>query len=133
MSQQNVDRLRASLEVFNNTGEIVAYDLAPDFELHQASSIVDTAGVFHGRDALRDSLRELRGSFEELSFEAEKVIEAPGGEVVVLIHARGRGRGSGVDIDNHIAWVWTFRGDQAVRLVVYEEQAEALEAVGLQE
>jgi len=34
-------------------------------------------------------------------------------------------------IDNHIAWVWTFRGDKAVRLVVYEEQAEALKAVGL--
>jgi ketosteroid isomerase-like protein len=53
--------------------------------------------------------------------------------VVVLVHARGRGRGSGVDIDNHIAWVWTFRGDKAVRLVVYEEQAEALEAAGLRE
>jgi ketosteroid isomerase-like protein len=131
MSKENIDRLRASLEVFNSTGEIVVDDLAPDFELHQASSIVDTAGVFHGRHALRDSLRELRGSFEELSFEAEKVIEAPGGEIVVLIHARGRGRGSGLEIDNHIAWVWTFRGDQAVRLVVYEEQAEALEAVGL--
>ena len=53
------------------------------------------------------------------------------GEVVVLIHARGRGRGSGVEIDNHIAWVWTFRGGQATRLVVYEEQSDALAAVGL--
>src|SRR2546425_1188302 len=129
MSQENIDRLRAAMEVFNRTGEINVEFLAPDFEMHQASSIIDTAGVFHGRDALRDSLRELRESFEELSFEAEKFIEAPGGEVVVFIRARGRGRGSRVEIDNHIAQVWTFRDDEAVRLVVYEEQAEALEAV----
>jgi ketosteroid isomerase-like protein len=91
------------------------------------------AGVFRGPEALGASLRELRESFDRLSFEADKFIEAPGGEVVVLVHARGRGRSSGVDIDNHIAWVWTFRADKAVRLVVYEEQVEALEAVGLRE
>jgi ketosteroid isomerase-like protein len=101
--------------------------------VHQASSIVDTAGVFHGRTAPQDSLRELQESFEELTFEAERFFEAPGGEIVVFIHARGRGRGSGVMIDNHIAWVWTYRGDKAVRLVVYEDRAEALEAVGLTE
>jgi hypothetical protein len=36
-----------------------------------------------------------------------------------------------VKIDNHIAWVFTLRGHQVARLVVYEEQADALEAVGL--
>jgi ketosteroid isomerase-like protein len=133
MSRENVDRLRAGIEAFRRTGEIDVAFLAPDFELHQASSIIDTAGVFHGGGALQDSLRELRESFEELSFEAERFIEAPGGEIVVFIHARGQGRGSGVTIDNHIAWVWTYRDDKAVRLVVYEEQAEALEAVGLTE
>jgi ketosteroid isomerase-like protein len=74
----------------------------------RTSSIVDTAGVFHGRDALRDALRELQEAFEELSFEAEKFIEAPDGEVVVFIRARGRGRGSRVEIDNRIAHLWTY-------------------------
>jgi hypothetical protein len=69
MSQDNVDRIRAAFEAFNRTGEIVVDHLAPDFELHQASSIVDTAGVFHGPDALREVLSELQGAFEELSFE----------------------------------------------------------------
>jgi ketosteroid isomerase-like protein len=133
MSQENVDRLRAGIEAFRQTGEVDVAFLAPDFELHQASSIVDTAGVFQGRGAPQDSLRELQESFEELSFEAERFIEAPGGEIVVFIHARGQGRGSGVKIDNHIAWVWTLRGDKAVRLVVYEERVDALAAVGLAE
>ena len=43
----------------------------------------------------------------------------------------GRGRGSGVEMDNRIAWVWTYRDDKVVRVVGYEEPAEALEAVGL--
>jgi ketosteroid isomerase-like protein len=134
MSQENVNRLRAGLEAFNRTGELDTEFLAPDFEMHQASSIIDTAGVFYGRDALHGSLSELAESFDDLSFEAEKFFEAPSGEVVlVFIRARGRGRGSGLEMDNRIAWVWTFRGDKAVRLVVYEEQAEALEAVGLSE
>jgi ketosteroid isomerase-like protein len=131
VASQRIDRLRAGLEAFNRSGELNVSFLAPDFEMEQASSIIDTAGVFVGRDALHRSLGELRESFEELSFEAEEFSETPDGKVLVLIRARGRGRGSGIELDNHIAWVWTFRDDKAVRLVVYEEPDEALEAVGL--
>ena len=105
MTQGRIDRLRAGLETLTRTGEPPIGFLAPEFELHQASSIVDTAGVFQGPDAIRDSLSELRGSFENLSFEAERFLDAPGGEVVVLVHASGRGIGSGLEVDNHIAWV----------------------------
>jgi ketosteroid isomerase-like protein len=92
MSQENIERIRAGFEAFNRTGEITVDHLAPDFELQQASSIVDTAGVFRGPDAFQDMLQELQGAFEELTFEAEEFIEAPGGDIVVFIHARGRGR-----------------------------------------
>ena len=132
MSQENVGQFRAGYEAFGR-GEFDVDSFADDFELHQASSIIDTAGVFHGRSALRDVMRELQEAFDELSFEAERIIEAPGGEVVVFIRARGRGRGSGVEIDNRIAHVWSYRDGKAVRCVVYEEQADALEAVGVSE
>jgi ketosteroid isomerase-like protein len=133
MSQENVDRIRAGFEAFNRTGEIAVDHLAPDFELHQASSIVDTAGVFRGPDAFRDVLKELQGAFEELSFEAEEFIEAPNGDIVVFIRARGRGRGSEIEVDNRIAQVWTYRDDKAIRMVAYEERSEALKAAGLSE
>jgi ketosteroid isomerase-like protein len=131
VSQENINQIRAGFESFNRTGEITADHLAPDFELHQASSIVDTAGVFRGPHAFEDMMQELQGAFEELNFEAEEFIEAPAGEIVVFIHARGRGRGSGVEIDNHIAQVWTFRDDKAVRMVAYEDRDQALDAAGL--
>jgi ketosteroid isomerase-like protein len=133
MSQENIDRLSAGYETFNRTGEYDVDLLAPEFELHQDSSLIDTAGVFHGRDAVRVVLRELREAFDEHTFEVERFIEAPDGEIVVFIRARGRGRGSGVEIDNRIAHVWTFSDDKAVRMVGYGDRAEALEAVGLSE
>src|SRR5438874_2703735 len=130
MSQERIERLRTSYEAFGRTGVTDVDFLAPEFELHQASSIIDTAGVFHGKDAVRDVMQELEESFEDLDMEIENLIAAPDGEVVALVRIRGRGRGSRVEIDNHIAHVWSFRDDKAVRLVVYEEQTEALEAVG---
>ena len=128
-----VDRLREAIDAFSRGADLGTYAdlIAPDFELHQSSSIIDTAGVFRGPNAPFQPLRELSESFEEMTFEAERYLEAPGGEVVVLIHTTGRGRGSGLEVDNHIAWVWTFRDDQAVRMVVYEEPAEALRSLGL--
>jgi ketosteroid isomerase-like protein len=132
MASELIDSLRIGLEAFNRTGKVpIEGFLAPEFELHQASSIVDTAGVFLGPTAFRDSLDELHESFEELTFEAEGFLEAPGGEIVILIHTRGRGRISRMVLDNHIAWVWTFRDGKAIRLEVYEEPADALQAVGL--
>ena len=131
MADELIDKLRTGIDAFNRTGELEARFLAPEFELHQASSIVDTAGVFRGPDALSDSLGELSESFEELTFEPEGFAEAPSGEVVVQIHVRGRGRGSGMEIDNHIAWVWTFRDGLAVRLVVHENPGNALRTLGL--
>ena len=76
-------------------------------------------------------MRELDESFEDMRWEPEQFIEAPDAEVVVFVRAQARGRGSGIEVDNHIAHVWSFRGDTSVRMVIYEEQADALEAVGL--
>jgi ketosteroid isomerase-like protein len=133
MSEEIIDRLRAGLDAFNQTGEIESDLLDPNLEMHQASSIIDTAGVFHGRDGLRAALRELQEAFDDLSFEPEKIIETPGGELVAFIRVRGRGRGSGMEMDNAIAWVVALRDDKIVRIVVYEERADALEAAGLSE
>lgn len=132
MPSELIDQMRTGLKRFELTGEIPDGFLAPEFELHQSSSIVDTAGVSRGPNAFRESLAELSESFEAQTFVAEDLLEAPGGEIVVLVHTHGRGRGSGVEIDNHIAWVWTFRGGKAVRMVIYEDPEEALAAVGLE-
>src|SRR6187402_1271027 len=131
MPSERIERLRAGIEEFNRTGAIPTELYSPDFELHQSSSIVGTAGLFRGPGASQASLDELSEAFEDMTFVPEGFHEAPGGEIVVLIHTTGRGRASGLELDNHIAWVFTFRDGKVARLVVYEEQADALAAVGL--
>lgn len=132
MAGERIDRFREAFERYSRTGEVPGDFLAADFELHQASSIVDTAGVFRGPGAFQASTDELLESFEAISFHATDFLEAPGGEIVVLVRAHGRGRGSGLEAENHIAWVWSFRNGKAIRMTVYEEQADALRAVGLE-
>ena len=132
MSQENLSRLRARYEAAER-GAWGADLLAHDFELHQASSIIDSAAVFKGPEAIRGVMGELEASFEEISVDAEEISEAPGGEIVVVLRISGRGRGSGIELDNRIGHVWTFRDDKAVRMVAYEEPADALKAVGLEE
>ena len=86
MSQENVERLRRAY-----AGERDPNLLAPDFELRQSPSITDTDGIFRGRDAICDVMRELEESFEDLRMEAERFIEAPDGQVVVFVRSLGRG------------------------------------------
>ena len=133
MSQENLERVRTRMEAFRRTGELDLEFLAPDFELQQASSIVDTAGVFRGPSAFREVLGELEEAFEDLSFEGERYLQAPGGEVIAIVRVRGRGKGSGIRLDNQIAHVWTFRDGKACRLKIFEEPDEALEDAGVQE
>jgi ketosteroid isomerase-like protein len=129
MSQETASRLRAGYELLSR-GTIDVELLAADFELVQASSIIDSAGVFRGRDAVREAIAEVQGSFDELEFAPEEIIDVGHGQLLVLVHVDGRGRASGLAVDDHIAHLWTFRDDKAVRLVIYEEQADALKAVG---
>jgi hypothetical protein len=51
---------------------------------------------------------------------------------VVRIRQGGRGKQSGVEVEMPPYWqVYRLRDDRAVRIEVYRDQAEALEAVGL--
>jgi ketosteroid isomerase-like protein len=51
--------------------------------------------------------------------------------VVVLYRAVGRGKGSGITVERRNAHLWTVRDRKAVRLEIFPEPAEALEAAGL--
>ena len=132
MFAERIDRIEAALDAFARTGQFPPGAFAPDFEIQQTSSIVDTAGTFQGPAAVEEALGELRESFDELRFKPGLIAEAPGGEVVIVVRVLGRGRGSGIEIDNQIAWVGTYDENDALRrLVVFEEPAEALKSVGL--
>jgi hypothetical protein len=110
----------------------------PEVELHTAK---DAAGVPFGAD-LDDVYRGHRGLvvFRQSWMEAwqyrtelEEAIDC-GEKLVVLLRHQARGSHSGAEIDQPFAEVVTrARDGRAVRIQIFWNRAEALEAAGLRE
>jgi ketosteroid isomerase-like protein len=133
MSRENVEIVRLGYERFND-GDVDGFLqlCAPDFEFRDLPALPGS-GVFIGHDGYRTWWAQLVDAFEDLRFEAEEFIDAGGDRVVVVNHAIGRGRGSGADVEMHFSNVWTLSDGKVVRLIVYNDHAEALDAAGLSE
>ncbi len=142
MSRENVEQLRANVERFlAGTSESAREDMLagqaerwdPEIELDASEApVLDIAGVYRGRDAVRRFWREWLAAWETFRFEYE-LVDA-GDRVVLLLDPRMRGRSTGIDVPfGNIAWVYTYRGGLLVRQKLYMDQSEALKAVGLEE
>jgi ketosteroid isomerase-like protein len=130
-AQENIDRLRNGYEALGRTGEWPGDGLlASDFELHQ-DAVVDAAGAFRGPDAPAQLIGRMQQAFRDISFEAQSFVEAPNGEVMVVVRTRGHGKASGMAVDKEQAHVWTFADGRAIGMRIYGQRAEALKALGL--
>jgi len=141
MSQENVERLRVSIEGFlAGTSEFDREDMLakisegwdPEIELDASENpVLDISGIYRGTDAVRQFWREWFAAWETLRFEYE-LVDA-GDSVVMLFDMRMRGRSTGIEMPfGKVAWVFTYR-DRLVHQKLYMSQSEALEAVGLSE
>lgn len=88
-------------------------------------------GVFHGPDGVKQYMRLLE-QWERLTVEAED-LSAIGDTVLARVVQHGKGRASGIEGDDHYFMLFTFRGGKLVRIETVRHEAEALEAVGLEE
>jgi ketosteroid isomerase-like protein len=68
-----------------------------------------------------------------LRFDAESFKVADDGRVLVFVRAHGVGAGSGLEVEGRNAHLLTFRGNRVVRIAVYTDRGEALQAAGLSE
>jgi ketosteroid isomerase-like protein len=131
MSQEDIERLRAGYEAFNS-GDLdsaLRY-VDEDIEFRRPETAMDTAAVLRGVDAIRQYLAP--DAFAEQTFEPEEFIER-GDLVLVRGKGRIRGRGSGIGLEQTVFHVWEIRDGKAVRLEVYLDREQALEAAGLRE
>lgn len=131
MPSDELERLLGAIALFTERGELDGSLLTDDFEMQQAPSLIDTAGLFRGPEGIGHALEELRAVFDDLRFDPGEPREAPDGRFVLPIQVSGRGRGSGIEMQNQIAWVGTLSDGRLSRLVVYEELDDALVAAGL--
>jgi ketosteroid isomerase-like protein len=134
MSQENVETVRRAYEAFSRDGlDGLLEHVHPDAEYDITAGIGPYAGMYYGRAAIRNFLADYFETWEYVRMKPEDFIEVGDDHVVVLLRIHLRGKGSGVEVEARTTNVWTMRDGKAVRVAVYNDKAEALEAVGVSE
>ena len=126
-----VEIVRAAIDVFNRRDlETWAALSHPDVEVDWSASRGLEAGVYRGREETASFLRTFE-TFESVIVEPERFIDA-GESVVVPNTSRFQGR-DGIETVARSALVYDLRKGRVARICLYQDTAEALEAVGLRE
>ena len=130
MSEQNVDALRAAFGMYARGDFSPIGMLGDEFELVISPEAPD-AGTYRGEEARR-WLRAWVASFEGMTIEATEILDA-GDKVFLGMTQRGRPPGSAVSVEGRWWQVSSFRGREIVRVEMFPDRAQALEAAGLRE
>jgi ketosteroid isomerase-like protein len=129
MSQENVEIVRSALDAYNRGDlEAAMKHAAPDCELDWSRSIGPQRGVYRLDQLPQFNLTE---TFESVRTEPEEFIDA-GEHVITPLIGYVRGR-DGIEVTARFSYLWTFREGTVVRVTLYQERQEALEAAGLSE
>jgi ketosteroid isomerase-like protein len=132
MSQENVTRLEAAVEAFNNRdGEQFDRLLAADAEIVPVRAALEGT-TYRGPDAGSQYVAAVDESLDSLRWEVDELHEV-GESVLALGRIRGRGRETGATIDTSGGWVAQFRDGRITRFRTCTSRNAALEAAGLSE
>ena len=135
MSQENVEIVRRAFEALNRR-DVEAFLESTDPNVIQdwSRAVGPQRGIYHGRDEVVRFLRSWWDAFDESVIVVDDLIDAGDGQVVAVFHGRQRGRSSGATVEGRgSVLVWNLREGKLVSSTLYQERAEALEAVGLAE
>ena len=131
MSQENVEIVKANIDAYNREDwDAFFKDLAPGFEMDFSRAVGPWRGVF-GVDQARRLWEEFAASWESFRVEPHEFIEV-GDHVVVPGTGHMVGR-DGIEVEARVTFTWTIRDGAIERVCMFQERAEALEAVGLSE
>ena len=110
----------------------VLADLDDDVEIDDLDISLDTQR-YRGHDGFRKWIADWSDSWA--SWRIQDVEVRPAGEdrLIALFVMFVKGQGSGIDLSRHDALVCTLRAGKIAKLVYYNDQQQALKAVGLEE
>jgi ketosteroid isomerase-like protein len=120
---QNVERVRALFERFNETGEMDFSLADPELELHSRPDVPDST-VWRGIDGVRGFFARTAESFDPIRWEPLEFVEH-GMHVVVRAHIVAYGATSGAPVEIDEFQLWTFRDALLVRLQAFPTIEEA--------
>jgi ketosteroid isomerase-like protein len=132
MSQENVEIIRQALDAYSRRDIEALRALAdPEIELDWSASVGWLAGVYRGFNETLRFYEDYFDAFEAIVIEADRFIDA-GESVVVPNVAHQRGR-DGIEVSARSTLVFTLRDRKLIRICLYQETHQALEALGLAE
>jgi ketosteroid isomerase-like protein len=133
MSQENVEVVRRMHVEAWNRRDLRTWLAAfrSDAEIDWSRSRGPLKGVYRGRGEIEIFWDAFWSTFEDVQLETHDLTEV-GSEVVVPNTAHIRGR-QGIEVVARSTFVFTVENGQITRLRMFQERAEALEAVGLSE
>jgi ketosteroid isomerase-like protein len=131
MSQENVETVRRAWSALDRGDLDAAFtDAAPDAEFDQRRALGIDRGVYT-LDEFKRLTRSFINTWRSLRCEADELIDAR--ERVVLVFTNRLTGRDGITVEAHGFGVWTFREGRIVRVCLYQDRAEALEAAGPRE
>jgi ketosteroid isomerase-like protein len=129
MSEENVELTRAAIAALNRRDFDAAFrDASPDAEIDLSRAVGLDQGVY-SLDQFRRVTEEFTKSWESVRYGVDDYIDA-GEHVVTPFTNVLRGRG-GIEVQAQGIWLWTIRAGVIVRICLYQERQEALDAAGV--
>jgi len=130
MSQENIDLVKRSIEAFNRPDFDALREVThADVQLDWSESLGLEAGIYRGITEVLGFYENFLGTFEAVDLEPDRFIES-GDSVVVPNTAHIRGR-DGIETIARSTLVFEVRDRMIVRIRLYQQTDDALEAVGL--
>jgi ketosteroid isomerase-like protein len=128
MSRENVELVRAINEAYNSGDYDAVFRLIDeDVEWVEAPGGLNVA-AYRGHEGVRASLVGWVGTFgDTYRYDVEDYTDL-GEHVLVSGRQSGRGRASGIEVSELLWMLWTVRDGKAVRMRMFRDRTEALEA-----
>jgi ketosteroid isomerase-like protein len=129
MSQENVEILQRDYAAFDRGDfDAILDHIDPDIVIRAHPR--GDEGTYRGRDGFLRFITEWIEPFDDFTQTAEE-FTASGDRVLVRVLQRASGRGSGVPVEARFWLVHQMRDGKAMKLDLYDDEDQALEAAGL--
>jgi ketosteroid isomerase-like protein len=129
MSRENVETARRLVDAVNRGDyKAAAADLGPELEIDDTDIPEST-----GADSFYAWLARWDQAWEDWRIADLEIRPVGDDRTISLFKMIARGKGSGIELTREDAVVANFRNGKIVRLAYYNDQGEALKAVGLEE
>src|SRR6266480_2348367 len=137
MSQENADVVRRFIEALpraqrSGDWQPVLAELALDVEIDDLDISLDSEH-YRGHDGVRKWIGVWMESWESWGLEDVEVRPVGEDRAIGLFLVRAKGKGSGIELSRRDALIATLRTGKIEKGTYYNDQQEALEAVGLAE